>query len=167
MRIGVTAVVFVIVAALAAESADAHTVARGWKATGSSVQVWFGSYHSFSQNPKFEGSVTLTGLGGGTQPFTTAQAADPVGLDFVEFSSSFWNFGNIDSWQYATFNSLGGGLYTIDISGQNSAKWNKSNFKWPAQFGTKPLPGVPEPVTMTLLGSALAAGFVLRRRRKA
>ena len=166
MRIGIVAIAFLVIAGLAAQSADAHTVARGWRVVGGNLEIWTGSYHTTGQSPATQGSASIAGVG--SSAFTLTSSGAPSGLSGFE---SGWASA-VSSWQGAVFTNLDAGLHSIDISGQSSAKWAKLgagggsntgvNWPWRTQ-----LPSVPEPVTLTLLGSALAMGIAFRRRRKA
>ncbi len=63
---------------VASDRAAAHTVTVGYAMSGTTVTLWYGTYHETNFN---EGSVSLTGAGGTTiSQFNLLQSTQPTGL---------------------------------------------------------------------------------------
>lgn len=63
---------------VASDRAAAHTVTVGYAMSGTTVTLWYGTYHETNFN---EGSLSLTGAGGTTiSQFNLLQSTQPIGL---------------------------------------------------------------------------------------
>jgi len=110
----------------------AHTEAVGYVVVGSGdVDVWFGTYHSFSESPQLEGHALLTEPDGTalSLAFTLPSATVPVGLVSGQnlFFANGETLADMESWEGATFTGLTQtGTYTINLDPAfppQSSKW--------------------------------------------
>ncbi|MBU6354585.1 MAG: hypothetical protein KGQ81_06465, partial [Cyanobacteria bacterium REEB498] len=112
---------------VASDRAAAHTVTVGYALSGTTVTLWYGTYHTTNFN---EGSVSLTGPGGTTvSQFSLLQSTQPTGLvsgvNWFETDGTFGSPGtglfpggtkssySFSAWQGATFANLVDGKYTF------------------------------------------------------
>jgi hypothetical protein len=172
--------------ALTTTAASAHTVAIGWSkgAAVGSVNLFMGSYHQdgVGDGPDLEGAAHLIGPGAFDTlvSFTTAytSGALPALLPSanVQYYQSY-TLANMNSWEAVTIFGLNtAGTYTFGyVNAPNgSAHWspfiNTTSFNLTANDigggGTSVSQGVPEPVSVALMGLGLA-GLGFSRRKKA
>ncbi len=169
------AAVGVLLSALLAAPAAAHTSAGGFTLSGSSdnwdVTFWYGTYHIIDFT---EGDLRLTGPGGYdvTLAFDQATNTPPTGLveneNYYEIGYSL-GFAGVESWQGVSFSGLADGDYVVDF-----IPISTPSYSWfQADYGNGTVDDVvssnfalvPEPSTALLLGVGLAGLGMCRRQR--
>ncbi len=170
-----------------ATSANAHTIAVSIFNAGApgSVTIWLGSYHTTNVN---EGSISVgTGPATAFNLFSSTTPAGAVLGTNVFFSSCtsyqgcpgdtglFNNLTNntgqsINRWQGITLTGLSAGTQSYTISGMSTVNWqdwNTGSTNWTGQLTiSNAAAGVPEPLTLALMGLGLAALGGSKRRKQ-
>ena len=167
------AAVGVLLSALLAAPAAAHTSAGGFTLSGSSdnwdVTFWYGTYHIIDFT---EGDLRLTGPGGYdvTTAFDQVTNTLPTGLieneNYSEIGYSQGFFG-VESWQGVSFSGLADAAYVVDFIpiGTPSYSWFQVDYGNGTvdDVGSSNFALVPEPSSALLLALGLLALGARRR----